>query len=119
MLHKGNAIMLASPRADVACIESIMPQLVALLVSMTSMPSHGACTVSASESRRCCGMQVASTYAALAALLRGAGRAAEALAYAQLAAAAQERAAGAGSPPAAAAVLAVAELLADLGRSIP
>lgn len=64
-------------------------------------------------------MQVAGTYAALAALLRSAGRAAEALAYAQLAAAAQERAAGAGSPAAAAAVLAEAELLADLGRSAP
>ena len=62
---------------------------------------------------------MAGTYAALAALLRGAGRAAEALAYAQLAAAAQESAAGARSPAAAAAALAVAEILADLGRSAP
>ena len=64
-------------------------------------------------------MQVAGSYAALAALLRGAGRAAEALAYARLVAAAHERAAGAGSPAAAAAVLAIAEILADMGRSAP
>lgn len=60
--------------------------------------------------------QVAGSYAALAALLRGAGQAEEALAYARVAAAAQERAAGAASPAAAAAVLAVSEILADLGR---
>ena len=59
--------------------------------------------------------QVASSYAALAALLRGTDRAAEALAYARVAAAAQERMAAA-SPAAAAAVLAVAEILAGLGR---
>ena len=50
--------------------------------------------------------QVAGSYAALAALLRAAGRGAEALAVARLAAAA-------------AALLAVAEILADLGRCGP
>jgi hypothetical protein len=60
--------------------------------------------------------QVAGSYAALAALLRAAGRGAEALAVARLAAAAQEGAAGGASPAAAAALLAVAEILADLGR---
>ncbi len=63
--------------------------------------------------------QVAGSYAALAALLRAAGRGAEALAVARLAAAAQEGAAGVASPAAAAALLAVAEILADLGRCGP
>lgn len=62
-------------------------------------------------------MQVAGSYAALASLLRGAGRRGEALTYARVALEAKERAFPPGHPEVAAALLALADTLRDHARS--
>ena len=60
--------------------------------------------------------QVASSYASLSALLRTAGRRAEALTYAQVALEAKQRAFGPQHAEVAGAMLHLADLLRDLGR---
>ena len=60
--------------------------------------------------------QVASSYAALSALLRAGGRRAEALTYAQVALEAKQRAFGSQHAEVAAAMLHLADILRDLGR---
>ncbi len=64
-----------------------------------------------------CNAQVAGSYAALASLLRGAGRRGEALTYARVALEAKERAFPPGHPEHAVALLALADTLRDHARS--
>ena len=82
---------------------------------MLDQPSLGQCM---SDLRVMSSCQVASSYASLSALLRTAGRRAEALTYAQVALEAKQRAFGPQHAEVAGSTLHLADLLRDLGRCI-